>query len=193
MKRSGVWFLIIMATISIAAVVAFASSVHLKGGPRAEPAFTDMVLTLTACSELSGLGFEDVTITINATADPTGQCCNPGEACKVPGQNPAPVDVTGSVSIPADKIKNGNLDFCVTTQAPVSPIPGAPDCPGPNWTENITDMAFTSATITVQQPTSAEPTENIVLTVGCDTSSSAGVGTVNGPVPSSDVECLSTP
>jgi hypothetical protein len=56
--------------------------------------------------------------------------------------------------------------FNVTTQPPVSPIPGAPDCPNPNWTETITDLAFTSATITVEQPPGM-----VVLTISCTFSS----------------------
>jgi len=42
--------------------------------------------------------------------------------------------------------------FPVTTLAAQTPIPGAPDCPNPNWEEIIQDLIFTSATITVEQP-----------------------------------------
>jgi hypothetical protein len=59
--------------------------------------------------------------------------------------------VCGAVSIPEGEIKNGNVSFSVTTIAPDSPIPGAPDCPNPNWDEIIVDLDFTSATITVVQ------------------------------------------
>jgi hypothetical protein len=57
--------------------------------------------------------------------------------------------VTGSESIPEDEIKSGETPFTVVTIAPDPIIPGAPDCPNPNWTETIDDLAFTSATITV--------------------------------------------
>ncbi len=165
-----------LAIISVAA----ASSVHLKGGPRAEPSFTDNGLTLSASGELSGLGNADVLVTITATANPTANCTNPGGQSKVPGQNPAPVQVTGSVSIPASEIKNGTTPFDVTTNAPTSPIPGAPDCPNTSWTETITDMAFTSATITIEQPAGT-----VVLTVSCTFSSP----TSNGAVPGGNVSC----
>jgi hypothetical protein len=49
-------------------------------------------------------------------------------------------------------IKNRNLSFTVNTAGPVTPIPGAPGCPNRQWTENITDVVFSSATITVYQP-----------------------------------------
>lgn len=159
---------------------ASASSVHLKGGPKAEPSFTDNGLTLSASGELSGLGNGDVLVTITATANPQGLCTNPGGESKVPGQNPAPVQVTGSTSIPASEVKNGTTPFGVTTNAPTSPIPGAPDCPNPGWTETITDMAFTSATITIEQPAGT-----VVLTVSCTFSSP----TANGPVPAGNVIC----
>lgn len=182
MKRSGAWLLVIMVTISIAAVVAFAANVHLKP-PNSEPSFTDNVLTLTATASIAGLGSGDVTITITASADPTATCTNPSGQTQPPGQNPAEVDVTGSISIPEDEIKNGNLTFSVVTQPPVTPVLGAPDCPNRQWTEVITDMAFTSATITVDQPEGTT-----VLTVTCTFSSP----TTNGPVPSANVSCTSS-
>jgi hypothetical protein len=161
---------------------ALANSVHLKGGPGAEPAFTDNGLTLTAAGELAGLGFGDVLVKISAVANPTAACTNNG-GTQAPGQNPAPVTMTGSESIPASELKNGNTPFSVRTNSPTTPVPGAPDCPNPNWTEHITDMAFTSATITVEQPAGT-----LVLTVACTFSSA----TTNGTVPAGNVDCTSS-
>jgi len=184
MKRSGTWLMITLVAISIAAVGAFASSVHLKGGPRAKPAFSDNVLTLTASGDLAGLGAADVSITINATANPTAVCTNPSGKNQPAGQNPAPVDVTGSASLPASEIDNGNVTFSVETEAPAAEVTaGAPDCPGSSWTETITDMAFTSATITVEQPAGT-----LVLTVSCTFSQP----TKNGLVPNGQVSCTSS-
>jgi hypothetical protein len=90
--------------------------------------------------------------------------------------------VSGSQSIPAEEIKNGNVAFNVTTVAPVTPIPGAPGCPNPNWVQDITDLSFTTATITVEQPAG-----NLVLTVSCTFSQP----TTNGAVPGSSVTCTS--
>ena len=165
--------LVVALLVMTMAGTSLAGSVHLKGGRNATPSFTDNGLTLTASGELAGLGNGDVLVTVTATANPQATCTNPGGQSKVPGQNPAPVDVTGSVAIPASEIKNGNTPFSVTTLAPASPIPGAPDCPNSSWSETITDMAFTSATITVEQPAG-----NVVLTISCTFSSPTSDGSV---------------
>lgn len=69
-----------------------------------------------------------------------------------PGQNPAEVTLTGTQSIPATEIKNGNI-------------------------------AFTSATITVEQPAGT-----VVLTVTCTFSSP----TMDDAVSARDVSCTSS-
>jgi len=181
--RRTIVALLVPPLLVLFAGTALASSVHLKGGPRAEPAFTDNGLTLSASSALSGLGNGDVDITLDATADTTSTCTNPAGATQPPGQNPAPTDVTGGSSFPATEIKNGTLPFQVDTNAPVTPIPGAPDCPNSRWSEDITDLAFTSATITVEQPPGT-----VVLTVECTFSEP----TSDGAVPSGDVSCTSS-
>lgn len=127
---------------------AFAVSVHFKHG---SPVFTDLGVTLRADGTLAGLGNGDIVVDLSATGQPTATCTNPAGQTQPPGQNPAEVTLTGSEAIPGSAIKNGNAAFSVTTNAPVSPIAGAPECPNTQWTEDITDVAFTSATITVTQ------------------------------------------
>jgi len=170
------------ALILFIASPASASSVHLKGGANAEPSFFDGGLTLSASGELSGLGLGDVLVSLTAMADVTSTCTNQG-GNQAPGQNPAPLTVTGGQAIPEDELKNGNTPFDVMTEAPVTPIPGAPGCPNTNWTESIDDLAFTHATITVEQPVGT-----LVLTVTCTIDPPSS----DGPVSARDVTCMSS-
>jgi len=97
-----------------ATMTTFAASVHLKGGANSEPNFVDRGLTLNSAGSLAGLGNEDLLVTLSATAAATSTCTNQG-GNQAPGQNPAEVTVSGSQSIPASEIKNGNVAFNVTT------------------------------------------------------------------------------
>ena len=176
--------------VSLAVVVSFlmasqaaAQSVHLKGGANAEPSFNDLGLELLAAAGLAGLGNADVLIGLSAQADVASTCTSPG-GNQAPGQNPAPITVLGTTAIPAEEIKNGNLAFVVTTDAPQTPIPGAPGCPNRNWREDINDLAFTSATITVEQPPGS-----LVLTIAC----TFALPTEDSSVPAGDVSCTQTP
>ena len=163
-----------------AASPALATSAHLKGNHPLS--FTDNGLTLTGTASYAGLGNFDTLQTLDATGNPTSTCTNPAGATQPPGQNPAAANVSGSTAVPAGDIKNGNVPITTTTNPPVTPIPGAPGCPNPNWTENITDMAFTSATIQVFQDTDGNGSfETLVLTVNVTFSPP----TSNGPVPES--------
>lgn len=169
-----------VAAVLALASTAFAGNVHLKP-PHKNPTFTDMGIILAVAGNLAGLGFGDVDVTLEATADVTSTCTNQG-GNEAPGQNPAPITVSGSESIPASELKNGNTPFGVMTDPPETPIAGAPDCPNPNWSEDITDLAFTSATITVEQ------FGGVVLTVSCTFSPP----TSDGLVPDKNVTCTSS-
>ena len=140
--------LLFIVTMLASVSVASAASVHFKKRPPLT--FSDQGLTLSATGALTGLGNEDVLITLTATADPTATCTNHG-GNQAPGQNPAEVTVTGSLSIPASEIKNGNLNFSVLTEPPEQPTAEEAGCPSDQWTAEITEMDFTSATITVEQ------------------------------------------
>lgn len=181
-KRISAILLTVLLVLALSVSVVFASSVHLKGGKNAKPSFRDGGLTLNASGELSGLGNADVLVTLVATADVTSTCTNNG-GNPSPGQNPAPLTVTGSQAIPASEIKNGTTPFSVITVSPAPTIQGAPDCPNPNWTETIDDLAFTSATLTVEQPVGT-----VVLTLTCTFSPP----TADGAVPSNSVSCTSS-
>jgi hypothetical protein len=178
-KRMLLIGLTLLLVFALFATAAFAASVHLKGGKNAKPDFTDYGLTLLADGDLAGLGNGDVLVTLTAQADVISTCTNQG-GNQAPGQNPAPITVVGSQAIPETEIKNGNTPFLVLTVSPVPIIPGAPDCPNPNWTEEITDLAFTRAVITVEQPEGT-----VVLTVNCTFSTP----TMDGPVPKGNVSC----
>jgi hypothetical protein len=160
-----------------------AAEIHLKGGTHAEPTFFDLGTDLRVSGELAGLGMEALTVDLTATGNPTATCHNPGNDENLPpGQNPAEVTVSGTVTIQPDAIsKNGNAAFAVEAVLPSATVAGAPECPNPNWIETITDIAYTSATITVTQGSNT-------FTVTCTFSPA----TSDGLVPAQNVSCTSS-
>jgi hypothetical protein len=187
MRRFSVVFLTGLLAVALTATAAQAASPHLKG--RNPVSFTDDGLTLSATVSYAGLGNFDALQVLTAAGNTASTCTNKGEN-PAPGQNPAPVTLVGATPVPAGDIKNGNVTISTTTDEPETPVPGAPGCPNSNWTEDITDVAFTSATIRVfQDQTAADGQfgrwETLVITVNCTFSPA----TSDGPVPSSGFTC----
>src|SRR6266536_3376240 len=69
MRRTATVLFLAFVVMAAMATAAFASSVHLKGGARAEPAFTDGGLFLEASGALAGLGNGDVIVNLDGAGD----------------------------------------------------------------------------------------------------------------------------
>lgn len=145
MKRHIVGIVTVMIGLSIGAAVVFAANVHFKTAATSK----DNGTTDTVCASLAGLGNGDLTITLIGSGTTTTSCLNPAGNF-APG-NPGDVVVSGVTTVPASKIKNGNVSFCVTTVAPTCATAKDCGCPNNNWTATVTDVDFTSLTLIVEQ------------------------------------------
>ena len=179
MKRTS---FVSLALVVFMASLAAAASIHMKGD-HSVPTFFDLGTDLRASGELAGLANETLTVDLVTTGNPTATCHNPGSDNNLPpGQNPAPVTLTGTQTITPDSItKNGNAPFSVDAVLASATVEGAVDCPNHNWIETITDIAFTSATVTVTQGSNT-------FTVTC----TFNPPTSDGLVPAKNVSCTTS-
>lgn len=131
-----------MLAISAASVdMAFAQGGHFVGTPVCE----DTGLTVECTGKVAGLGGTTFQITIAAAGIATVECENPGGNV-APGQNTS-VTVEGDTD-PLPTPRNGQYRFRIESDSP-EPLPSTPACPNDKWSANITDVAFTEATLTL--------------------------------------------
>lgn len=102
--------------------------------------------TQVACSgKVAGLGGTTFEITLEAAGIASVECTNPGGNV-APGQD-TEVTVAGTTD-PLPTPRNGQFRYTITSDDP-EPLPPTPTCPNNQWTPNIVDVTFTTATLTL--------------------------------------------
>ena len=121
--------------------VAFAQSGHFVGTQTC----SDIGTQVQCSGKVAGLGGTTFTITVSAQGTATVTCTNPAGNV-APGQSFS-FTATGT-SVPFSTPRNGQAPYTVTTTAPTAP---AGSCPNPKWTATVTDVTFTTATLTLTE------------------------------------------
>ncbi len=123
------------------ATAALAQSGHFVGTPTC----TDIGTQVQCTGKVAGLGGTTFTITVSAPGTGSVECTNPAGNV-APGQS-FTTTVSGT-SGPFATPRNGQARFTVTSNAPSAP---AGSCPNPMWTATVTDVSFTTATLTLRE------------------------------------------
>jgi hypothetical protein len=137
--------LVALVGLALGASPAHAQSGHFLTGGGNAPECTDIGTQVTCTGKVAGLGGTTFEITIAAAGIASVECINPA-GNRAPGQDTA-VNVAGSTE-PQPTPRNGQARFTVTTDAP-EPLPPTPTCPNNQWTADIVDVSFTTATLTL--------------------------------------------
>jgi len=137
-----------------------AASQHYKhdGTPVCSPSSSSTTGTSFSgsCSAglAAGLGNEDLTFGVVATANAGTFCHNQGNPANiVPGQNPATAQFASLQTIPGSALKNGNaslspVSFSFSLGTPTTEEAG---CPNTNWSVTVGPVVW-SASYVVYQP-----------------------------------------
>lgn len=145
MKRIIMTLVAVFALLGLSAAPALAQSGHFipRGGNA--PSCTDIGTQVTCTGKVAGLGGTTFEITIEAAGIAEVVCINPG-GNRAPGQD-TEVDVAGGTG-PLPTPQNGQFVFSITTDSP-DPLPPTPTCPNNQWTPEIVDVSFTTATLSL--------------------------------------------
>jgi hypothetical protein len=141
---------VLLSAIAVVAVLAFpaaasAQSGHfLTGGGNASTC-TDIGTQVSCEGKVAGLGGTTFEITVEADGIASVVCINPA-GNRAPGQDTA-VTVAGTTD-PQPTPRNGQFRFTIETDDP-EPLPPTPTCPNDQWTPDIVDVAFTTATLSL--------------------------------------------
>ncbi|HEU0214712.1 MAG TPA: hypothetical protein VFR13_11545 [Jiangellaceae bacterium] len=145
MKRLIIAFAAVIALFGLTAAPAYAQSGHFIESGAGAPACSDEGTTVACDGKVAGLGGTTFEITIEADGIASVECTNPGDNV-APGQDTA-VTVAGTTG-PQPTPRNGSVRFTIETDDP-EPLPPTPTCPNNQWTPDIVDVTFTTATLTL--------------------------------------------
>src|SRR5215208_3293800 len=139
---------ILLCAVLTTALLALPSVAAAQSGHFVQTQTCSDIGTQVQCSgKVAGLGGTTFEISVVAQGTATVVCINPG-GNRAPGQDTT-VTVSGS-SGPLPTPRNGQFRYTVTSVAP-GPLPATPTCPNDQWTPVITDVSFTTATITLTE------------------------------------------
>lgn len=133
------------AALVVGSVSLVAQSGHFLSGGNNTPSCTDTGTQVQCTGKVAGLGGTTFEITVEAQGIATVTCTNPGGNV-APGQDTS-VTVEGTTS-PLPTPRNGQFIFSITSDDP-APLPPTPTCPNVQWTPTITDVSFTTATLSL--------------------------------------------
>ena len=139
---------------------ASAQSGHFIESGAGAPTCTDIGTQVECDGKVAGLGGTTFEVTVEAAGIASVECTNPGGNV-APGQDTA-VTVAGTTD-PQPTPRNGQARFTITTDDP-EPLPPTPTCPNEQWTPNIVDVAFTTATLTLLEDGAVSDTVTVTVT-----------------------------
>ena len=157
--RRSVLGLVVAVVAALTLVTTFAGAALAQAGHFVgTPTYTDIGTQVQCTGKVAGLGETTFTINVSAPGTAIVECTNPGGNV-APGQT-FTTTVTGTTG-PVPTPRNGQYQFDVTTTAPTAP-PGS--CPNPMWTATVTDVQFTTATITLLEDSTVSDTITVPVT-----------------------------
>jgi hypothetical protein len=139
MRKIGIIAVLALMVTALAAVPALAQSGHFVGTPTC----SDQGTTYNCTGKVAGLGGTTFEIRSTATGTASVTCTNPAGNV-APGQSftTTSTGTTGPLATPT----NGNYSFNVSSATPTAP---RGSCPNAKWTATVTDVTFTTVTLTL--------------------------------------------
>jgi hypothetical protein len=160
MKRLAIVPAVALAVVVFMALPVLAQSGHFIESGGNAPSCTDVGTQVRCTGKVAGLGGTTFEITVQAEGIASVVCINPA-GHRAPGQDTA-VTVAGTTT-PLPTPRNGQFVFAVTTDDP-EPLPPTPTCPNEQWTPDIVDVTFTTATLTLLENGAVSDTVTVSVT-----------------------------